>query len=215
MRLTRNSHGEYVALNGLKYNPEHYFFGGKYTLTTDEGIEYEIDARSGDLLQVKDLNGNTLNYSDAGIVSSTGVEVKFERDAEGRISKVIDPAGEEIRYNYDEKGDLVSVVDREGNETKYYYENEERAHYLTRVEDPLGREGIRVEYGEDGRLSRTIDVNGEAVELIYDTDSQTWQYHSGNTTVGTEDRAHLRERQGNKRNRLYRRKRGRRMDNQL
>ncbi len=51
-------------------------------------------------------------------------------------------AGEEIRYNYDEKGDLVSVVDREGNETKYYYENEERAHYLTRIEDPLGREGI-------------------------------------------------------------------------
>ena len=173
VRLTRNTNGEYVALNGLKYNPEHYSFGSKYTLTTDEGIEYEIDARSGDLLQVKDLNGNTLNYSDAGIVSSTGVEVKFERDSQGRIAKVIDPAGEEIQYNYDENGDLISVVDREGNETQYYYEHEERPHYLTRIEDLLGREGIRVEYGEDGRLSRTIDVNGEAVELVYDTEGQT------------------------------------------
>ncbi|MDB9518158.1 putative Ig domain-containing protein, partial [Roseofilum reptotaenium CS-1145] len=171
--VLRKNTGEYISPNGLGYNPSHYLFGGRYTLTTAEGIEYEIDARSGDLLQVKDLNGNTLNYSDAGIVSSTGVEVKFERDSQGRIAKVIDPAGEEIRYNYDENGDLVSVVDREGNETKYYYENEQRAHYLTRIEDPLGREGIRVEYGEDGRLSRTIDVNGEAVELVYDTEGQT------------------------------------------
>ncbi|MBP0011424.1 putative Ig domain-containing protein, partial [Roseofilum sp. Belize Diploria] len=165
--------GVYHAPNALNYNPAHFSFGGRYTLTSAEGVEYQIDAGSGDLLSLKDTNGNTLNYSDAGIVSSTGVEVKFERDAEGRISKVIDPAGEEIRYNYDEKGDLVSVVDREGNETKYYYENEERAHYLTRIEDPLGREGIRVEYGEDGRLSKTIDVNGEAVELVYDTEGQT------------------------------------------
>ncbi|WP_204105006.1 MULTISPECIES: DUF6531 domain-containing protein, partial [Spirulina sp. CCY15215] len=167
--LLRNAKGEYYSANGLNYNPAHYFFGGKYTLTTKEGIEYEIDANSGDLLQVKDLNENTLTYSDAGIVSSTGKEVKFERDAEGRIKTVIDPAGEKIVYNYDENGDLISVIDREGNETELFYEETERPHYLTRIEDPLGRDGIRTEYDPvTGRLTKMLDVNGKAIELSYD-----------------------------------------------
>ena len=84
--------GEYYSPNGLPYNPAHVFFGNQYTLTTQEGIEYRIDAQSGDLNQVTDLNGNTLTYSDSGILSSTGKEVQFERDAQGRIVAVIDPA---------------------------------------------------------------------------------------------------------------------------
>jgi RHS repeat-associated protein len=168
--------GQYFSANpmGLPYNPEDPRLGGQYTLTTKEGIEYEIDAKTGDLLQVKDLNDNTLTYSDAGIVSSTGKEVKFERDAEGRIKKAIDPQGYEIQYEYDENGDLVKVIDREGNETELFYEAENRPHYLTRIEDPLGRDGIRTEYDPDtGRLSRMLDVNGKAIELTYNTDEST------------------------------------------
>jgi RHS repeat-associated protein len=168
--------GQYFSANpmGLPYNPEDPRLGGQYTLTTKEGIEYEIDAKTGDLLQVKDLNDNTLTYSDAGIVSSTGKEVKFERDAEGRIKKAIDPQGYEIQYEYDENGDLVKVIDREGNETELFYENSDRPHYLTRIEDPLGRNGIRTEYDPDtGRLIKMLDVNGKAIELQYDPDNST------------------------------------------
>ncbi|WP_324616402.1 DUF6531 domain-containing protein [Lusitaniella coriacea] len=99
--LLRNKNtGNYISPNGLNYNPIQTLFGGKYTLTTKEGIEYEINAKSGDLNKVTDLNGNTLTYSEGGIVSSAGKEVKFERDAQGRISAVIDPAGERITYEY-------------------------------------------------------------------------------------------------------------------
>ncbi|WP_228055720.1 putative Ig domain-containing protein [Lusitaniella coriacea] len=178
--------GEYRSPNGLPYNPQHPFFGGAYTLTTKEGIEYEIDATSGDLNTITDLNGNTLTYSEGGIVSSAGKEVKFERDAQGRISAVIDPAGERIEYEYDANGDLIAVIDREENRTEYFYEESTRPHYLTRIEDPLGRNGIRTEYDETtGRLARLLDVNGEAVELTYDLDNsvQTVRDVYGNPTT--------------------------------
>ena len=41
-------------------------------LTTKEGLVYEIDAKSGDLLTATDANGNKLTFSDAGIASSYG-----------------------------------------------------------------------------------------------------------------------------------------------
>ncbi|MBP0018314.1 MAG: putative Ig domain-containing protein [Cyanobacteria bacterium SBLK] len=172
-RLTLSPTGEYVGWNQVLYNPTHYSFGSIYTLTTTEGIEYEIDANTGDLLQVKDLNGNTLTYSDAGIVSSTGQEVKFERDAKGRIKTVIDPEGYEIQYEYDENGDLVKVIDRENNETEFFYENGDRPHYLTRIEDPLNRDGVRTAYNDDGRLEKVINVDGKEIKFDYDPDNFT------------------------------------------
>jgi YD repeat-containing protein len=57
--------------------------------------------------------GNKLTFSDAGIVSSTGKSVTFERDAQGRIVSVVDPDGKKVKYEYDTKGDLVAVKDRE------------------------------------------------------------------------------------------------------
>ena len=172
--LTRNPNGEYVALSGTPYNPENSFFGGSYTLTTKEGIVYEISAKTGDLLTVRDRNGNTLTYTDEGIFSDTGVSVTFERDAIGRITSVIDPAGEKIVYSYDAvTGDLVGVRDRANNTTTLEYEAQERPHYLTGINDPLGREAVRNEYDESGRLTRILDVNGSAVELEYDRDNST------------------------------------------
>ncbi|MGB3401136.1 MAG: putative Ig domain-containing protein [Microcoleaceae cyanobacterium] len=161
---------EYFDLSGSPFNPASPRFGQVYVLTTKEGIEYEIDAISGDLLKVIDTNGNTLTYSDEGIVSSTGQEVTFKRDAQNRINAVVDPEGNEIRYNYDANGDLISVTDREENTTQLEY-HDERDHYLDKIIDPLGREGVKAEYDENGRLSQLIDVNGEAVELVYDPDN--------------------------------------------
>uniref|UniRef100_UPI00273A70D1 RHS repeat-associated core domain-containing protein n=1 Tax=Oscillatoria sp. HE19RPO TaxID=2954806 RepID=UPI00273A70D1 len=164
--------GQYYHPSGSPYNPANSFFGGTYTLTTKEGIEYEIDGTTGDLLTVTDTNGNTLTYSDEGIFSSTGKSVTFERNAEGRIVAAVDPEGNKIEYEYDENGDLVGVTDREENTTRFEY-HEEREHYLEEIIDPLGRTGVRTEYDESGRLKRMLDVNGEAVELVYDPDNST------------------------------------------
>jgi RHS repeat-associated protein len=161
---------QFYGFAGNAYNPEDPYFGGKYKLTTKEGIVYEIDAATGDLLTVTDNNGNKLTYTDEGIFSSTGKQITFERDAQGRIASVKDPMGELIRYGYDAKGDLVSVTDREGNTTRMEY-NQERKHYLDKIIDPLNRTGIRNEYSDDGRLKEIIDVNGKAVEMTYDTNN--------------------------------------------
>jgi RHS repeat-associated protein len=159
---------EYVGLNGgLNYNPEDVNFGSVYVLTTKEGIVYEIDAATGDLLNVTDTNDNKLTYTLDAVTSSTGQKVTFERDAEGRITSVKDPLGELIKYKYDASGDLISVTDRENNTTRMEYD-QEREHYLDKIIDPLDRTGVRNEYGEDGRLKELVDVNGQKLEMTYD-----------------------------------------------
>ncbi len=166
--LVRNDYGEYYGVNAQPFNPENPAFGGIYVLTTKEGLVYEIDAASGDLLTATDANGNKLTFSDAGIASSTGKSVTFERDAAGRIVSVVDPDGKKVKYEYDTKGDLVAVKDREENRTQFKYEDEDRPHFLTEVIDSLGRRGVKTDYDDSGRLKQMVDANGSAVELVYD-----------------------------------------------
>jgi YD repeat-containing protein len=196
--LNQGADGGFYGLSGAGFNPADPLFGGVYILTTKEGIVYEIDGKSGDLLTVKDTNGNTLTFTDGGIFSDTGKSVVFERDTQGRVSKVIDPAGNAIEYGYTDRtvlddvtgeviataGDLIAVTDRENNTTRLEY-HDTRAHYLDEIIDPLGRSGIRSEYGEDGRLSRILDVDGEEIELVYDPQNsiQTVKDAFGNPTV--------------------------------
>jgi RHS repeat-associated protein len=158
--------GKLFNLAGRPYVPQDDGFGNRYILTTKDGTVYEINATTGDLESVKDTNGNTLTYSDTEIKSSTGVSVKFERDNQGRIVSVTDPAGAKVRYGYDAKGDLVSVSDRDGNETKFQY-NATRSHYLDKIVDPLGREAVKTEYDELGRLKKTANSSGNGVEFVY------------------------------------------------
>ncbi|WP_206758544.1 putative Ig domain-containing protein [Nostoc punctiforme] len=175
---------QFFGMSGNAYNPEDPYFGGKYKLTTKEGVVYEIDAATGDLLTVTDTNGNKLTYTDAGIYSSTGKQVTFERDAQGRIASVKDPMGELVRYEYNAKGDLVSVTDQEKFKTQFVYD-QERSHYLKEIIDPLNRAGAKVEYGDDGRLKKTLNATGNSVEIDYDpvNSLQTVKDALGNPTT--------------------------------
>lgn len=159
---------QFVTLNGqIPYNPASPDFGGGYTLTTKDGIAYKIDGNTGLLNSVTDRNHNTLTFSDAGITSPAGPQVKFERDAQGRITAAIDPNGKRLAYTYSTAGDLASVTDRDGNVTKFQYDPA-RAHYISRVIDPLGRSAVRTAYDAQGRLVKTIDANGSTVTINYD-----------------------------------------------
>ncbi|MEL4897541.1 hypothetical protein [Crocosphaera sp. Alani8] len=125
-----------------------------------------------------------MTFSESGIISDTGVEVKFLRDAKGRITSIVDPSDNIIQYEYDVNGDLIKVIDREENETKFDY-SEEREHYLETIIDPLNREAVRTEYDENGRLKRIIDVDGDPTEFIYDPDNdiQITKDAFGNQTI--------------------------------
>ena len=167
--LTVNQFGELYAGGAIPYNPASPDFGGGFTVTTRDGIKYNIDGMSGLLNTVVDRNGNTITFDNSGISSDAG-RVVFERDSQGRVVSIFDLAGQKIEYRYSDAGDLATVIDREGIEVSFGY-NEDVAHYLESIIDPLGREGARMEYGDDGRLNTIRNVRGGEVELIFDPDN--------------------------------------------
>ncbi len=133
-------------------NPD---FGGGYVLTRPDGTQYRIDGSTGMLTQATNRNGNTIQFSESG-VNGSGVEVKFERDMVGRITKVIDPVGNSIKYSYDQLGNLIKIIDRNGNSVQFTY-RDLPSHYLDQIIDPLNKPFARYEYDADGRLVRTVD----------------------------------------------------------
>jgi RHS repeat-associated protein len=172
--LRDDNTGEYYSIAGdrLAFNPADDIYGAVYTLTTRNGLAYRIDAPTSQLLSVSDSNGNTLTFSDAGITSSAGQNITFQRDAQGRISDIVDPMGNKVHYQYSDQGDLVAVTDRDGHTTQFIY-NKNHPHYLDQVIDPLGHTGARVEYDAQGRLTSTTDSAGNTTQLFYDPSHST------------------------------------------
>ncbi|MCZ8036898.1 MAG: DUF4114 domain-containing protein [Microcystis sp. LE17-20A] len=175
MRLKDGSFGIYLF--GTTYNPRDYI------LTTKDGTKYSYSQVNG-LQKVEDRNSNTLTFTDNGITSSTGAKIDFIRDAQGRITEIIDPDGKSLKYSYDAKGNLIEFGDRTNNETTFKYEAE-RDHYLTKVIDPLNRTSVRTEYDDNGQISKIFDADGNALDINYDsaTSRQTVKDPFGNTTT--------------------------------
>jgi RHS repeat-associated protein len=134
----------------------------QYRLTTQDGRILVIDQTSG-LVSLTDLNGNTLTFGRNGITHSSGEGVAFERDAQGKITRVTDPEGESLTYAYDTSVDLVAVTDREQATTRFTYDD----HYLLSVQDPLGRVPLRNEYDASGRLTSATDAFGKKIQLSH------------------------------------------------
>jgi RHS repeat-associated protein len=146
---------------GVPYNPT------VYRLTTEEGVSYLIDERAG-LERMEDRNGNGIDVTPGGLFSALGPAVIFARDAAGRITRVVEsgltnPA--EVTYAYDTGGNLVGATDVLGNETRYHYEESRFPHYLTRIDDPLGRPMLRNAYDDEGRLVGICGAGGDLLTL--------------------------------------------------
>jgi len=162
-----NPFGELIGGGGQPYNPAAEEFGSGYTVTTPDGIAFKIDGQTGFLKTVRDRNNNTLTFSENGVTGPGNTTLTFERDARGRVTKAIDPAGNSVKYAYDAKGNLASVTDRIGNVTQYQYRTSP-AHYLEKVIDPLGRTGVRTDYGQDGRLNSVTNGSNDTSAVRYD-----------------------------------------------
>jgi len=160
------------------YNPDTYF------LTTRDGTRYTYTENSG-LEDLVDLNGNRLEFTPDGIFhysatsSTPDQSVQFERDAQGRITQIIDPDGNALHYHYDSRGDLALFTDLAANVTSYFYDTRP-AHFLTNIVDFLGRNALTAEFEPGGRLKAIYDVNGNPISQEFDVDARTATYTDGN-----------------------------------
>jgi len=144
----------------LPYNP------AQYSLTTKDGLTYRYDQFTG-LQDVTDRNQNVLTYTADGITSSTGVSIRFHRDAQGRITAIEDPDGNTLRYTYDAAGDLVGVEDQVGNRSTYGY-LASPPHYLTTNSCPSGVCIASTAYDAAGRLVSLTDSLGHSATRQFD-----------------------------------------------
>jgi RHS repeat-associated protein len=168
-----DSTGEYFDYELGGYNPANPSFGGAFDIVEYSGLKHEVDARTGKQLSVRDRNENKLTFTGDAIVSNRGVQVTFQRDAQGRIIAAQDPRGNRVRYRYNTQGDLVEVTDRANNPPTRYTYDPNHAHFLATVVDSLGTRSLQASYNTNGRLQLTVDAKGNPVNFAFDTNTLT------------------------------------------
>ncbi len=119
----------------------------------------------GNLLYLIDPLGNKTEYEydenhflKATIHASEEVVQKtlYERDLNGRVTKITNPLGDSLCYEYDVWNRIVAIVDEDFNKTEYQYSDSDK---LTNVRYSDGR-NVRFEYDELQRLSEFKDWIG-------------------------------------------------------
>ena len=158
--LVYNS-GQLVTEDFQEYDPQVFRY------TAKDGTEYVIGAKDG-LRSIKTPSGENITFGKNGIKSDSGSSFSFTHDSAGRITSVSDNNGRSVSYEYSAAGDLVKVTDVGGEDTTFGYMN----HYLTEITDPRGVKAVRNEYDDEGRLSRSIDADGNAVTYEHDIDGR-------------------------------------------
>ncbi len=157
--LYQNGGGEVVDPGSFEtYEPQ------AVRLTTRDGRIFDLTLQQG-VTRLQDPNGNQLSITANGITHSSGRAVTFDRDSQGRITKITDPEGNSLTYEYDVAGNLITVADRLQQTTRFTYDP---THLLLDIQDARGITPIRNEYDANGRLLRTMDAFGKTIELNYD-----------------------------------------------
>ncbi len=140
-----------------------------YTYTDPYGRVYTISP-TGALQSLKDLNGNTLTLASTGITSSTGLNIPFVRDTQGRITQITDAAGNIYRYAYDANGNLSTVTFPSiAQPTTYGYDP---THLLTSEQDPRGNTGS-TSYYPSGQVQSITDAAGQTTSYVYNVAANT------------------------------------------
>ncbi|WP_321474123.1 RHS repeat-associated core domain-containing protein [uncultured Paludibaculum sp.] len=148
-----------VDNEGQKYEPAGFVY------TDPGGRAYTIGA-DGSLQSIKDLNGNTLTVTAAGISSTSGLAVPFVRDGQGRITKITDPLGHEYVYAYNAAGELAEVTYPSiTTPAQYEYDT---SHLLTKETDRRGNVAGTSTYYADGKLKSVTDALSNTTQYEYD-----------------------------------------------
>jgi RHS repeat-associated protein len=96
-----------------------------------------------------------------------GLEWRFERDADGRIIRVVDPAGRPTRLHYELEKKQVRRLTREGPDGTKVVLEFDRFGRRTSMSDAAGK--VHYEYDASHRLRTVRRGKGPALEYDYDT----------------------------------------------
>ncbi len=171
------SGGQYFCFLEAEYQPT------EYTYTDPYGRKFLMDA-DGTLRTITDLNDNVLTFAPDGITSSAGgINVPFERDPQGRITKITYPAGKEYLYAYDAAGDLESVTfpnvtlpdnSQQAIVLRYGYYPD---HFFKEATDPRGYKPVMTTYDSSGRVESVTDAAGNETTYEYDIPTHMTTIH--------------------------------------
>ena len=143
-----------------------------------------------------DREGNWITYGVDGRIASYGNRngrvVRFERDAEGRVARLLD-INDALILSYQWTGEqLTRITDRAGRSVAYHYSGEQ----LTGVTDVLGHDWS---YAYSGKLltgitdpeghSTAIGYSGNRAVQVTDALGQATHYRSEERRVGKECRS--------------------------
>jgi RHS repeat-associated protein len=176
--------GLIYAENSLFYANMQAFDPQYFLLTRPDGMKYYFTKEFG-LFKVEDTYGRTITLSINGIEYSEGGSITFNRDGEGKITSISDGINT-VSYTYDANGDLISVNDIGGYDTSFAYDN---GHYITGISSDDGTTIAMNEYDDEGRLTATIDSDGNRIEFTHDLDArrEVTTDRLGHNTVYTYD----------------------------
>ncbi len=172
------SGGQYFCFLGSAYQPT------AYTYTDPYGRKFLMDA-DGTLRTITDLNDNILTFSPDGITSSAGdITIPFDRDAQGRITRITFPAGQDYVYEYDpDSGDLTTVAlpsvtlpddSQQAIVLQYGYYPD---HFFKEATDPRGNRPVFTTYDSAGRVESVTDAAGNETTYEYDPALHTTTIH--------------------------------------
>jgi RHS repeat-associated protein len=168
--------------SGLEFAPTTY----KYT---DQYGRVFTMAASGELKSIVDRQQNTLTFTPNGISSSSGVNVTFQRDPQGRITQITSPPVDALNnhqvfaYAYDPAGNLATVTLTDGATENFTYSPE---HLLLTSQDPNGNPARTSTYDTAGHLLTDTDALHNVTSYAYDLDAHTTTITNPDTGVVTQ-----------------------------
>ena len=138
----------------------------RITYPDGAAIQRTYDSTTGNILSVRDRNGNTVGYI---------------YNSKGKATSETDPNGRVLTMTYASNGvDLVAIDNGFGVERRTY----DGTHDLTSVTDRLGNTTLFT-YNQYGRVLTATDAAGNTTGFTYDTAGNLVQVSRGTTILGT------------------------------
>jgi RHS repeat-associated protein len=166
--FTRSGTNRYTALERVNAALSYDEDTGGWVFVRDLTQTFTFNA-SGELLSLRDPNGNALEFTRAvghvQTITASGGRTITLTWVDDRIVSAVDSAGRTVSYGYDAAGDLVEVTAADGAITRYGYD---ASHRIVTVTNPLG--GVVTNaYDADGRVVSQTDEVGGVTAFSYDT----------------------------------------------